>query len=144
MAKFRTFEEIKFELELDGKCINSLYNDVIGTSPNNYSSFDEYSKIFELLVKRYILFDDYLHSNNLIQIFKLNLRGNTTKIPEWMKYYSILIYSKRSIKYYLDNPNIFWESIMDLANSESDEYVQRVDNLIVETLEFYKEEYGKI
>ena len=136
-----TFDDICLELALNPMKINSIYDRLIMTGPNSFDSFEEYSKTYELLVTTYIGYDDYLHSNNLIQIFRLNIFGNTTSIPSWFKYYSIIIHSKRSIKYYLDNPNIFWGVIKDLA--KLDEYVERIDNALVGILEFYKEEYSK-
>ena len=135
------YDDIQLELTLEPTKINFIYDKVIMTGPNNFSSFEEYSKTYELLVTTYIGYDDYLHSNNLIQIFRLNIVGHTNLIPNWFKYYSIIIHSKRSIKYYLDNPNIFWGAIKELA--KLDEYVRRIDNALVGILEFYKEEYSK-
>lgn len=135
------YDDIQLELSLEPTKINSIYDRVVVTGPNSFSSFEEYSKTYELLVTTYIGYDDYLHSNNLIQIFRLNILGNTNLIPNWFKYYSIIIYSKRSIKYYLDNPNVFWGVIKELA--KLDEYVERIDNALVGILEFYKEEYSK-
>lgn len=135
------YSDIHLELALEPTKINAIYDKVIATGPNSFSSFDEYSKTYELLVTTYIGYDDYLHSNNLIQIFRLNIVGNTDLIPSWFKYYSLIIHSKRSIKYYLDNPKIFWGAIKELAVLP--DYVERIDNALVGILEFYKEEYSK-
>ena len=137
------YSDIQLELTLEPTKINSVYDKVIMTSPNNYPSFEEYSKTYEDLVIRYVGYDDYLHSNNLIQIFRLNISGNTDLIPFWFKYYSMIIHSKRSIKYYLDNPQIFWGVIKELGVMAEDTYIERIDNALVGILEFYKEEYSK-
>ncbi len=137
-----TYNEIKSGLFLEPRRINEYYDKFIATGPNNYTSVAEYSSICELLIKNYIGYDDYLHSNNLIQIFRLNM-DSSQNVPSWFKYYSMIIYSKRSIKYYLDNPKQFWDVINDLGSLPDDTYVRGLDNVIVGTLEFYKEEYAK-
>ena len=135
------FSKIHLELSLEPTKINSVYDDLIMAGPNSFPSFEEYSKTYEYIVTTYISYDDYLHSNNLIQVFRLNIIGNTDEIPAWFKYYSLIVHSKRSIKYYLDNPKLFWDVIKELGGYE--EYVERIDNALVGILEFYKEEYSK-
>ena len=128
------------EFQKDNSKINELYEKVISTTPQTYSSFAEYSQIIKFFVTKYVQYNDYLHSNNLLQAFRIFCNENYVILDDydWYKYYSVKIYSRRSIKYYLDNPHIFWENIYSLANTE---YLDRLDSLLVSTLEFYKKEY---
>jgi hypothetical protein len=131
------------EFQKDNACINKLYEQIISSGPETFSSFDEYCQIIRFLITNYVQYNDYLHSNNLLQSFRIycNSKSIRTDKYDWFQYYSIKIYSKRSIKYYLDNPRIFWETVYSLANNLQSSYIERLDNLLVDTLEFYKREY---
>lgn len=131
------------EFQKDNSEINKLYELVISTGPETYSTFDEYAQIIRFLVEKYIQYNDYLHSNNLLQAFRINCntKAKVTDEYDWFLYYSIKTYSKRSIKYYLDNPSIFWENVYKLVSNLKSDYTVRLDNLLVDTLEFYKKEY---
>ena len=137
------YNSIEIEFQKDNSCLNKLYEEVISTSPDAFSSYEEYSKVICFLVNNYVCYNNYLHSNNLLQAFRINSneKGEIISGCDWYQYYSIKIYSKRSIKYYLDNPQIFWETVYKLTGSSSSEYIERLDNLLVDTLEFYKSEY---
>jgi hypothetical protein len=135
------YQEIKNQFEIDNSSINTIYEAVIVEGYESYSSFEEYSSIIQFLITKFLQFNDYLHSNNLLQIYKINRIKSQRSIPEWMEYYSIKIYSKRSITFYLNSPHKFWEVVYNLASSKDDYYVPRLDNLIVDTLEFYKRKY---
>ena len=133
----------KNKYELDNSNINELYDLIIQLGLKSFVSFEEYSSAMCFLVKKYITFNDYLHSNNLLQIFKLICLEEMRAYPNWYKYYSIKVYSKRAIKHYLDNPSKFWDTIYELLSCKEDEYIERLDSLIVDVLEFYKKEYTK-
>ena len=113
---------------------------IISTSSESFVSFQEYSTTIEFLVKNYILYNDYLHSNNLLQLFRINclLKDKKVENYDWFLYYSIKIYSKRAIKYYLDNPSVFWNTIESLNKSK---FEKQLGSLIIEILEFYKKVY---
>lgn len=136
------YNSIVVEFQNDNSSLNKLYEQVISAGPEAFSSYDEYSQVICFLVTNFIYYNDYLHSNNLLQAFRVNsnAKGFIINKCDWYQYYSIKIYSKRSIKYYLDNPSIFWETVYRLTNGKSD-YIERLDNLLVDTLEFYKVEY---
>lgn len=127
--------------ESNNSTINELYNLLIVESPKKFTSFAEYDDVIKFMVTKYVQFNDYLHSNNLLQIYRVFCLESKRILPDWFKYYSIKIYSKRSIKYYLDNPQKFWEVVYELGSSKDYEYVERLDSLLVDTLEFYKSEY---
>ena len=131
------------EFQKDNSNINNLYEKIISVGPEAFDSFDEYCQIIRFLVTNYVQYNDYLHGNNLLQAFRIycNSKSIITTKHDWFQYYSIKIYSKRSIKYYLDNPLIFWETVYSLANNLESDYTVRLDNLLVDTLEFYKREY---
>ena len=137
------YNSIELEFQKDNSCLNKLYEDVISTGPDAFSSYEEYSKVICFLVNNYVCYNDYLHSNNLLQAFRINSneKGISISNCDWYRYYSIKIYSKRSIKYYLDNPQFFWEAVYKLSGSSTSDYTERLDNLLVDTLEFYKSEY---
>ena len=132
---------IQTEYEKDNSNLNKLYEEVIIAGPESFPSFDEFSNSVGFLVKKFVAYNDYLHSNNLLQNFRTHCLNSRTPFPSWYHYFSIKIYSKRSIKYYLDNPSKFWEVVYKLSGLTSDDYIERLDNLIVDTLEFYKKEY---
>ena len=135
------------EYQKDNSSLNSLYEKIIDKGIESFQSFDEYVKTIKFLIIKFVQYNDYLHSNNLMQVFRLicNKKGINIDQFDWYLYYSILIYSKRSIKYYLDNPFKFWETVYQLSNFEDskEDYIERLDNLLVDILEFYKREYVK-
>lgn len=139
------FNDVKIEIEKDNSNLNSVYNQVILLGPESFSSFEEYASVIHYLVKNYVFFNDYLHSNNLLQVFKIHSINNKHSLgdQDWYQYYLIKVCSKRSIKYYLDYPSKFWEVVYNLAGNikASSSYIERLDNLLVDILDFYKAEY---
>ena len=138
------FNDIYSAYTLDSKSINEIYNKVFGSDISSYDSFSDFSRSIGFLVSKYIYFNDLLHSNNLMQWFRTICLQKKQTLPIWYKYYSIKIYSKRTIKYYLDNPQIFWNTVYDIANNtdnESDIYIEKIDSLLVDVLDFYKKQY---
>ncbi len=132
------------EFNKDPSCLNRLYEEIILQNPNSFLTFDEYSRVIYFLVQKYVIYNDYLHSNNLLQQYRINCNEKNMDVNKcsWFLYYSLKIYSKRSIKYYLENPSIFWENIYCLASLKDSELYDRLNNLLVDTLEFYKKEYA--
>lgn len=136
-----TYNYVVSTFEANNSSINEIYNLLVLESPKNFSSFEEYDNIVKYLVTKYVQYNDYLHSNNLLQIYRVFCLELKRPLSDWFKYYSVKIYSKRSIKYYLDNPQKFWEVVYELGSSKDYEYIERLDSLLVDTLEFYKSEY---
>ncbi len=134
--------EIKVEYEKDNSNINNIYDKLVIIGPESFSSFEEYSSAMEYIIKNYVQYNDYLHSNNLLQIYRTHSLNNGKPLDEqeWYNYYLLKVISKRSIKYFLDNPASFWEKVYYLAEKGLN-YITRLDNLLVDVLEFYKDEY---
>lgn len=129
----------------NGVHINDLYDKIILLDPSKFESFEEFSKTIEFLVSYYVQYNDFLHSNNLLQVFYscCNFKSIDINIYDWYQYYSIKIYSKRSIKYYLDNPKKFWDTVYSLSGNTNSNYFEKLDGLLIDTIEFYKKEYVK-
>lgn len=140
-----TFDYFYNKVLEDNKSINKLYDLILANGARTFTSFLEYDRAMQFLIEKYISFRDFLHSNNLMQAYRNEVsRQMKREFPNWFLYNSLLIYSKRTIKHFLDNPMKFWGTVDILVKRSLDEnnsdYKEKLNHLIISTLDYYKSE----
>jgi hypothetical protein len=102
-------EKVLDILDAQHSNVNKVYDIIVGDGLTKFSSLASFSDICEKSISIYLQYNDYIHSNNILQVFRTIVDEHNW--PSWFHYYSLVIYSKRVPKYYLENPNLFWERV---------------------------------
>ena len=119
--------------------INQLYNEVIVSELTDYNSFADFDSSIEMLVKTYVDYHDYLHSNNLIQFYKDTCKANKKGVSPWYNYYSIKLLSLRVPLYFLKTPSALWDVVFDLLDEV--DYIEKINNLLYLIIKNYQDLY---
>ena len=78
-----------------------------------------FSKVCHDLIMQYLIWNDYIHSNNVMQLCKsLLFRDTAIKKPTWFLRYEIIIYGRRTPLYFIENPQALFDKIDAICNAK--------------------------
>lgn len=107
----------------DISTVDKIYDELMlyGLDSFRTSSKDAQSKIFSKichdLIQQYVNWNDYVHSNNVMQLYKDTiLISAQTKRPSWFIRYEIIIYGRRTPLYFIDNPQALFSRINEILS----------------------------
>lgn len=141
MKSSLNYDEVSNLLKNNPSCINEVYNTLLNeiNSTNDWKIPPQYVFILKTLIERYISFNDYLHSNNLLQIYKAILDKKNIPYYDWIEYYSLMIISKRFPKYFLKNASKFWDIVYSFK--ENEKYSIKINILLIDIFDNFKNSY---
>lgn len=88
-----------------------------------------FGKVCHDLVKQYVIWNDYIHSNNIMQLFKsVAFINKNIRKSNWFIRYEIIIYGRRTPLYFIDNPKILFNKIKSICSFEGES--QKVEKQI--------------
>ncbi len=145
MGNKLTYADIRKNYEKDHAKINIIYDQVIVADDTNFSGINEYEFVIKFLVEKYVQYDDFLHSNNLMQVYKSVCVKRNREFPIWYKYQYLNIYARRLPKFFLDSPELFWDLANEIRKAPEQEMGDITKSmfycLLAYLINFYKGEY---
>ena len=72
-----------------------------------------FSKLCHDIIEQYLAWNDYIHSNNIMQLCKSVLFTNPeSKKPEWFIRYEIIVFGRRTPLYFIEYPEKLFDKII--------------------------------
>ena len=101
-----------------------------------------FSKLCHDLVQQYVTWNDYIHSNNIMQLFKsIAFRNDSNKKPSWFIRYEIIIYGRRTPLYFIDNPKILFDKITAVCSSDKISQKEKLSAAIESLFNYYRHNF---
>lgn len=130
LSDINTIEKIYEELLLNG----------LDAIPSQNQKL--FSKLCHDLVQQYVAWNDYIHSNNIMQLFKsVAFKTQSSPKPGWFIRYEIIIYGRRTPLYFIDNPKILFDKITAICASKKDNQIEKLSAAIVSLFNYYKHNF---
>ena len=130
LSDINTIEKIYEELMLNG----------LDAIPSQNQKL--FSKLCHDLVQQYVAWNDYIHSNNIMQLFKnIAFKTQSSPKPGWFIRYEIIIYGRRTPLYFIDNPKILFDKITAICASKKDNQTEKLSAAIVSLFNYYKHNF---
>lgn len=128
----------------DISTIDTIYDELMlhGLDSFRTSSKDAQSKIFSKichnLIQQYVNWNDYVHSNNIMQLYKDTiLISAQTKRPSWFIRYEIIIYGRRTPLYFIDNPQALFVRIDEILSREKELQTTKLNGAVTSLCNYY-------
>ena len=97
-----------------------------------------FSKSCHDLIHQYLVWNDYIHSNNILQLLKNEYKEwRIQKKPAWLVRYEIIIYGRRTPLFFIDKP----EKLFDKIDYISESNVDKVSGAVEHLLKYYIHNY---
>lgn len=97
-----------------------------------------FSKICHNLIQQYVEWNDYVHSNNIMQLYKDTvLVSEQTKKPSWFIRYEIIIYGRRIPLYFIDNPRALFDRMNTVFSRAKDIQNTKLTGAVVSLCNYY-------
>lgn len=101
-----------------------------------------FSKICHDLIQQYISWNDYIHSNNIMQLFKSVAFSSTSSTKSgWFIRYEIIIYGRRTPLYFIENPSALFEKIITACGQNKAEQLERLAAAVESLFNYYKNNF---
>ena len=127
-------EKIYEELMLNG--VNAI------PAPTQETRIKIFSKVCHDLVQQHVTWNDYVHSNNIMQLFKSVAFSFTSKRkPGWFVRYEIIIYGRRTPLYFIDNPKILFNKITSTCSNDKANQKEKLSAAIESLFNYYKHNF---
>ncbi len=107
--------------------LTKLYSEIVSKGAQGFIRSEmNFNDACHLCVHAYIMHYDYVHANNVMQMYKSEV--GVDRRAKWFDRYSILIYGQRTPLYFIDDPEILF-SKLERAYTFSDDplYVRKAD-----------------
>ena len=128
----------------DISTVDKIYDELMlhGLDSFRTSSKDAQSKIFSKichnLIQQYVNWNDYVHSNNIMQLYKDTiLISAQTKRPSWFIRYEIIIYGRRTPLYFIDNPQALLSRINEILSREKELQTTKLIGAVTSLCNYY-------
>lgn len=95
----------------------------------------DFSKICYKLIKQYVEWNDYIHSNNIMQLFKDAVPAGTR--PTWFIRYEVIIYGRRTPLYFVDHPDALFDRITETFFRGKENAKAKMIGAVVDLLHYY-------
>lgn len=127
---------------------DSIYNDLMLNRINAvYMSAQEsqtklFSKACHHLIQQYIIWNDYVHSNNIMQLFKDTLlSSDKTQRPSWFIRNEIVIYGRRTPLYFIDKPHALFARMNTVFARHKESQNIKIVGAVVSLFNYYGDTY---
>ena len=101
-----------------------------------------FSKVCHDLVQQYVTWNDYIHSNNIMQLFKsVAFKSKSSQKPGWFIRYEIIIYGRRTPLYFIDNPKILFDKIRLICVLDKTNQIDKISAAIESLFNYYKHNF---
>ena len=118
------------------KSFKTLYQKLTEEGVQAFKDKDAFEEACHMTIKLCLSVNDYIHSNNIMQIYKTNQLRNRAS---WYHYYGILIYGKRYPRYFLKKPEALKKKVNRyLINGDSNQLNQALINLMLFYAKLYQ------
>lgn len=128
----------------DISTVDKIYDELMlhGLDSFRTSSKDSQSKIFSKichnLIQQYVNWNDYVHSNNIMQLYKDTiLISAQTKKPSWFVRYEITIYGRRTPLYFIDNPQALLSRINEILFRDKELQTTKLIGAVTSLCNYY-------
>ena len=97
-----------------------------------------FSKICHNLIQQYVEWNDYVHSNNIMQLYRDTvLLSEQVKKPSWFIRYEIIIYGRRTPLYFIDNPQKLFNRLNIVLSREKETQTIKIIGAVVSLFNYY-------
>ena len=111
-------------------------------APSQEAKIKIFSKVCHDLVQQYVTWNDYIHSNNIMQLFKsVAFRSESNQKPGWFVRYEIIIYGRRTPLYYIDNPKVLFSKIAAICTLDKANQKDKLSAAIGSLFNYYKNNF---
>lgn len=127
-----------------------IYEDLLANGKNAFGEKKDekakatlFSKSCHDLIHQYLAWNDYIHSNNILQLYKSEIlkEWRITQKPMWLVRYEIIIYGRRTPLYFIDKPKKLFDKIHDALKKNDKSNVDKVSGAIEHLLKYYIHNY---
>ncbi len=130
LTDFSTVDRVYSELMLHG--LNAF------RTANKPDQAKYFSKTCYDLIRHYVEWNDYIHSNNVMQLYKNTvLSSDRTKRPAWFLRYEIIIYGRRTPLYFIDDPRALFDRINIILSRAKDIQTAKLTGSVVSLCNYY-------
>lgn len=125
---------------------DTLYDIIINNGLAAFQNTVMFDYACRKSVELYIRYNDGVHSNNIMQMYKINMGKN---LYGWFHLCSIRIYGRRTPGYFLDHPEKLWQKVVivkktpqsaDMPNMHIT--TERIAGAVNDLLRFYVRVFG--
>ena len=107
-------------------------------TPSKDAQSKIFSKICHNLIQQYVDWNDYVHSNNIMQLYKDTILVSAqTKKPSWFIRYEIIIYGRRTPLYFIDNPQALLGRINEILSREKELQTTKLIGAVTSLCNYY-------
>lgn len=126
----------------------SIYNDLMLNRmdavhmPTRETQTKAFSKICHDLIQQYIIWNDYVHANNIMQLFKDTLlSSDKIKHPSWFIRNEITIYGRRTPLYFIDKPFALFTRMNMVFSRQKETQNTKMIGAVVSLFNYYGNNY---
>jgi hypothetical protein len=100
--------------------VNEAYDHLLASSDFGFINDEVCMDFCRTLVSLCFFYGDYMRSNNVLQFARDYENEHALKeLPVWHDFYSLLVYSQRIPKLFLNNPPLFWKKVRHIQQVSS-------------------------
>lgn len=128
----------------DVSTVDKVYDELFSHGLNafrtatNDSKIKVFSKICLGLIKQYVEWNDYIHSNNIMQLYKDTvLVSDRVKKPSWYIRYEIIIYGRRTPLYFIDEPRALFDRMDAVFSSRKETQTTKLTGAVINLCNYY-------
>ena len=123
---------------------DNMYNDLMLNRmdavhmPTREAQTKVFSKACHDLIQQYIVWNDYIHANNIMQLFKDTLLSqDKTQSPSWFIRNEIVIYGRRTPLYFVDKPHALFARMNTVFLRKKETQNTKMVGAVVSLLNYY-------
>lgn len=132
----------------DSSNLDRIYNELMAHGLDSFRTTDRslqnkvFSKICHELIQQYIKWNDYVHSNNIMQLYKdIILVSDQVIKPSWFIRYEIIIYGRRTPLYFVDNPHALFNRINAINMRANEAQTIKLTKAVVSLCNYYNSNF---
>jgi hypothetical protein len=97
-----------------------------------------YAKLCNSLIRKYVEWNDYVHSNNILQLYKDTvILSENVKKPSWLIRYEIIICGKRTPLFFIDYPQELFGRIDEILSRNKEIQTAKMIGAVKDLFNYY-------
>lgn len=132
----------------DVSTVEKIYSELMTHGLDSFRTTEQslqskvFSKICHNLIRQYVKWNDYIHSNNIMQLYKdMVLISNQDIKPSWFIRYEIIIYGRRTPLYFIDNPHALFDRMKTIKSRGNETQTTKLSNAVVSLCNYYSSNF---
>lgn len=128
----------------DVSTIDRIYDELMAQGIDSFRTIEKslqskiFSKICYRLIQQYVKWNDYVHSNNIMQLYKDTVFVSEQVIkPSWFIRYEIIIYGRRTPLYFIDHPHALFDRINTINSRANEAQTMKLTHAVVSLCNYY-------